>query len=444
MFTHLILYLSIGLEEKLKIGHEICENLQNAASEKEMQDLTFIIHDKIQHYLISTKPENLQETGAHQLRRLCLEIIQKIPNGDHVRPLARPLLEMLFKLVEVENEENVLICVKLIIDIHKFYRPSFSTDVSRFLDFVKEVYRDLKLRASKIFEPKIRLDVPSVTDVDIEAEVLNIFTVTSVYTQELKTDGAFMVVSSFVNYVTISVPYPPKIWTLSEGYARIPILVVLMYQLFKQHIHKDVSDFIPLVMDFINIKPTEEQKKNVDFSQEVFIDFMAAQVKTLSFLAYVIKIYQALVEHHSASLVQGMMNLLVNCPPSVTNMRKEFFIAARHILSAQEIRPKFLQVLDELMNEEILIGQGFTIRDALRPLAYSTLADLTHHIRSSLSLSNIARAIDVYGRNIHDHTLPFSIQQMSLRLVLNLVECVRQLAVSAASTGQGVSSAKNR
>ncbi len=32
------------------------------------------------------------------------------------------------------------------------------------------------------------------------------------------------------------------------------------------------------------------------------------------------------------------MNLLVTCPPNITNMRKEFFIATRHILSTQEIR----------------------------------------------------------------------------------------------------------
>ncbi|CAH8511956.1 unnamed protein product, partial [Dicrocoelium dendriticum] len=137
-----------------------------------------------------------------------------------------------------------------------------------------------------------------------------------------------------------------------------------------------------------------------------------------------------IVEHYSANLVRGMMNLLYNCPPCVTNMRKEFFIAARHILSAQEIRPKFLDVLDELMNEDILIGQGYTVRDALRPLAYSTLADLTHHIRNELSLAKIARAVDLYGRNMHDDTLPFSIQQMSLRLLLNLVECIRQRAVA--------------
>ncbi|RTG80861.1 transformation/transcription domain-associated protein [Schistosoma bovis] len=429
------------LDEQLRTGHEICDCLENAAAEREIQDLTFVIHDKIQYYLMSTMPDNLQESDTQQLRRLCLEIIQKIPNGDHLRPFARSLLEMLFKLVEVENEDNVLVCVKLIIDIHKFYRPSFSNDVSRFLDFVKEVYSDLRFRANKIFEPRLKLEVPAISDVDLEAEVLNAYTVTSVYTQELKTDGTFMVVSIRIQLTVVGFQYHilPKSGFSLKVMQEIPILVVLMYQLFKQHIHQDVSDFIPLIMDFINLKPTEEQKKNANFCQEVFIDFMAAQVKTLSFLAYVIKIYQDLVELHSVSLVQGMMNLLVNCPPSVTNMRKEFFIAARHILSAQEIRPKFLQVLDELMNEEILIGQGYTIRDALRPLAYSTLADLTHHIRSSLSLSKIARAIDVYGRNMHDHTLPFSIQQMSLRLILNLVECIRQRAVSATSANQGAS-----
>ncbi|VDD83203.1 unnamed protein product [Mesocestoides corti] len=213
----------------------------------------------------------------------------------------------------------------------------------------------------------------------------------------------------------------------------IPILVVLMYQLFKQQIHDQVSEFIPLIMEFINMKPLSEPSQDPSTRKGKFIDFMAAQVKTLSFLAYVIKIYQELVEQHSSALVKGMMNLLVTCPPSVTNMRKEFFIATRHILSTQEIRPKFLSVLDDLMNEDTLIGQGFTVRDALRPLAYSTLADLTHHLRSELSLTKMARATDLFGRNMFDDSLPFSIQQMSLRLLLNLAECIR-LRVTASAT----------
>ena len=35
----------------------------------------------------------------------------------------------MFFLLEVENEENVLVCLRIIIDLHKQFRPSFSTEV---------------------------------------------------------------------------------------------------------------------------------------------------------------------------------------------------------------------------------------------------------------------------------------------------------------------------
>ncbi|TGZ65912.1 hypothetical protein CRM22_005642 [Opisthorchis felineus] len=414
---------TLAFEDRIQSGHQLCDGLESSSTDKELPDLIHSLCERIQKFLSSTEPQILQESPIQQLRRISLEILQKVPNGDHVRPYARSILSLLFKLVEVENEENVLLCVKLIIDLHKYYRPSFSLDVTSFLTFVRRVYRGLQNETSNIFDPRSPIEVQSFDELEVGDVISKTFTITTIHTQEPKEDGTFK------TYHIL-----PKSCFSLKVMQEIPILVVLMYQLFKQHIHQDVSEFIPLIMDFINLKPTDVQRKNPRFDQDVFVDFMAAQVKTLSFLAYVIKIYQDLVERHSTNLVMGIMNLLYNCPPSVTNMRKEFFIAARHILSAPDIRPKFLGVLDELMNEDILIGQGYTVRDALRPLAYSTLADLTHHIRSDLSLAKIARAIDLYGRNMHDDTLPFSIQQMSLRLLLNLVECVRQRTVAATST----------
>ena len=61
----------------------------------------------------------------------------------------------------------------------------------------------------------------------------------------------------------------------------------------------------------------------------------------------------------------------------------------------------------------------------LRPLAYSTLADLVHHVRQSLSYADINLAVVLFSKNIHDETLPVSIQTMSCKLLLNLVECIR-------------------
>jgi transformation/transcription domain-associated protein len=60
---------------------------------------------------------------------------------------------------------------------------------------------------------------------------------------------------------------------------------------------------------------------------------MGAQIKTLSFLAYIIRIYQEVVGKHSEQMVEGMLGMLTLCPMEVTHLRKELLIAARHILA---------------------------------------------------------------------------------------------------------------
>ena len=65
-----------------------------------------------------------------------------------------------------------------------------------------------------------------------------------------------------------------------------------MYQLFKQFVHQEVAEFIPLIMKTITLQPSVQQRAHKDFNKEVFVDFMGAQIKTLSFIAYIIRIYQ--------------------------------------------------------------------------------------------------------------------------------------------------------
>lgn len=35
----------------------------------------------------------------------------------------------MLKLMEIENEENVLVCLKIFMELHKQYRPTYSTEV---------------------------------------------------------------------------------------------------------------------------------------------------------------------------------------------------------------------------------------------------------------------------------------------------------------------------
>lgn len=60
---------------------------------------------------------------------------------------------------------------------------------------------------------------------------------------------------------------------------------------------------------------------------------MGAQIKTLSFLAYMARIYQTEVTKEAPLLVKGMLGLLSLCPMEVAYLRRDLLIAARHILN---------------------------------------------------------------------------------------------------------------
>ena len=58
-----------------------------------------------------------------------------------------------------ENEENVLVCLRIIIELHKQFRPAHSIEITHFLQFVKSIYNELPNHLSKIFEPRAPIKV---------------------------------------------------------------------------------------------------------------------------------------------------------------------------------------------------------------------------------------------------------------------------------------------
>lgn len=61
--------------------------------------------------------------------------------------------------------------------------------------------------------------------------------------------------------------------------------------------------------------------------------------------------------------------------------------------------------MERLFDEDVLLGRGWTTYESLRPLAYSTLADLVHHVRQQLPLADLKRAVHLFSKNVHDDSL---------------------------------------
>lgn len=67
---------------------------------------------------------------------------------------------------------------------------------------------------------------------------------------------------------------------------------------------------------------------------------------------------------------------------------------------------EFVPYMERLFDEDVLLGGGWTVHESLRPLAYSTLADLVHHVRQLLPLTDLAIAAHLFSKNVHDESLP--------------------------------------
>ena len=76
------------------------------------------------------------------------------------------------------------------------------------------------------------------------------------------------------------------------------------------------------------------------------------------------------------------------------------------------------------METGVLTGSGLSCSEALRPLAYSFLAELIHHGRKELNISQLSRVVHIFCINMHDTGLPVSVQMTCIRLLINLIEAL--------------------
>ncbi|KAG1055750.1 hypothetical protein G6F43_002312 [Rhizopus delemar] len=402
VYAHRLSDSSLSPNLRVTIANELrdqVEMFQTLEYPKFLSTLIPIFMDILQN----GNPVFQSGTPEQKLRNIILEIIYRLPQTEPLKEYAHDLCIMLMNLIRVENEDNAVVCAKIIIDLHRAFRNLLEDQVEPFLDIVLEIFKNMEqtpginplLFASP--RPNSPAEVPESPSKPLQ-----------------KSMHSFKVLTE------------------------CPIIVVLLFQTNRRIATENIMKFVPLIFQILSLqaKPQAEAASAAQARGEIFVgvspeirnravynDFIVAQVKTMSFLAYILRSYTALLRPFQNQIPDFALRLLRECPPESTATRKELLVAIRHILST-DFRASFVPKIDLLLNEKVLIGAGVTSHDTLRPLAYSMLADLIHHIRTELSPTQLYRTVYMYTRNLHDATLAPSIQTMCGKLLLNLIDCI--------------------
>lgn len=187
-------------EIKLKAAQELSENFElitQCAGFQSFLEHSMKIFIKI---LQDGEPHFVSEYNIQQVRKLILEMIHRLPTSEILRPYVNSILTLMLKLLQIDNEENVLVCLRIIIELHKQYRPAFNPEIQMFLSFVRTIYSDLPKHLPKIFEPRPTIRVKDLKELNLEQILAETYTLTTIHAEKKTQEG---VVASNVSYIGV-------------------------------------------------------------------------------------------------------------------------------------------------------------------------------------------------------------------------------------------------
>lgn len=359
------------------------------------------------------------QAPEQKLRNSVLEIIHRSIMNETFQPYSEQILESLTKILIDENEDNGVLCMKIITSLHKAYKTNLEDKAQGFIEIIANVYDNMPETVSTIFNANNSPQSPSQ-----ESETKEMSPTT--FSEESSSKTLNKAMYSFK--------------TLAE----CPITMVSLYSSYKTLVQSSLGIFLPKIINLLTLQVEQQRiyRENSLNGKEIvtsispdiknrqaYSDFILGQVKAASFLAYVfIRGYanQHLSSDHAKLVPDIILRLLQDCPAELSVARKELLHATRHILSTP-FRSQFIPKIEMLFDEKILIGEGLTAYETLRPLAYSTVADFIHNVRNELTPNQIWLTVTIYCDLLKDDSLALTVQIMSAKLLLNLVERIMKL-----------------
>lgn len=348
-------------------------------------------------------------------------------HNDYLKQYAPEIVDLLMNLVRTENEDNAILCMKTIMDIERHQPEATASKVQPFLDLILEMFQAMEQVVKDTF------DTPAQGSTGTTPSNPQAF-------QSPRPGSPAASVASDLGLEQTARQLLPGMKSF-KVFAECPIIVVSLFQAHRGCVHTNVKKFVPSIKEVLKLQAGPQERAHAEAKQrnEIFTgvckdiknrsafgELITAQVKMMSFLAYLLRVYIQQLSDFLPILPDIVIRLLRDCPSEKSSTRKELLVAIRHTINFN-FRKIFLTKLDDLLDERTLIGDGLTVYESMRPLAYSLLADLIHHIRESLSRDQIRKTVNVFSKNLHDSFPGTSFQTMSAKLLLNLADSIANI-----------------
>lgn len=195
--------------------------------------------------LIVTKisPQS-EDNEENRVRHCLLEIFNKFPNNEALKPYVYEIMVLSLKVLAEDNEDNAIIALKIIFDLHKAFRASLEQyNIIPFLETVSRIYNNMPA-AIYALAPALTEQAPS---------------------SSLDTTPTTTLVKSVESFKVLT---------------ECPIILMLILQWYPRFVSKTMNQMVPVMLTMLSLIPTV----NLDTApqppqRQRYREFLAAEVR---------------------------------------------------------------------------------------------------------------------------------------------------------------------
>ncbi|KAL3102749.1 hypothetical protein niasHS_001311 [Heterodera schachtii] len=396
---------------KYRALKEVSEMLEDISGAPAFASLVDSLIRVFINLLQETLPQFIAENNTLQLRKLMLDLLLRMSSNERMKQYVTILQQILIQLIYMENEENALMIIKILTDHIKTFRPAFLPELMNpFFAQSKSVFNGMFAHSAN---EAMFLKRPFLTaGKTIEESVA----------EALKTCYASATLNYSQNQQYTLVPRASQ---SVKVLAEMSVFLFVLIQAHRQQLIREVLELIPIFVRFVNIAVPRHIRAHKLYNKELVEEFHWAQVRALSFIAYISRQSQMapVIGENAKALSDGIVSLFDSFHDEVITQRRDLLVAIKYFFQC-EARALFIGIIPKMCDDCSLLGRSFTSQDHLRNQAYSFLADILHHVRMSLDYKLLKHIFFIASRNLHDAQLLPYVQTMYGKLMMNLIEAV--------------------
>ncbi|CAI7886248.1 unnamed protein product [Closterium sp. NIES-54] len=254
----------------------------------------------------------------HKFRNVVLEVLNRLPHSEALQPYVPELLRVALTVLATDNEDNAMVALRIIFDLHKNFRPKLEHDVQPFLDFVCKIYQSFPATVSFFF------DEGGGGEQMRRAAGMGDGAAGGAAAGAGAGAGGLGGGPGGVGGGGAGVAVPSQLNPSTRSFRVVtecPLIVMFLFQVYPRYAGHSISVLLPLMMQCIAIVGPSPHHHVPPRLKAAYADLKAAQIKTVSFLTYLLRGYADIIRPHEANIAKSIVNLLLTCPDVVATRK---------------------------------------------------------------------------------------------------------------------------